>query len=55
MTLFGSGAVLGISCPWLGKKIYNLVMAIVYTAYTKMKNTEIVKTLKTKMKFERLR
>lgn len=40
MTLFGTGAVFGISVPWLGKSLYNLVLAIVYTGYSKLKNKD---------------
>lgn len=37
VTLFGSGFALGLSVPWLGKSLYNLTVAIVYTGYTKLK------------------
>jgi len=37
VTLFGTGAAFGLSVPWLGKSLYNLTVAIVYTGYAKLK------------------
>lgn len=37
VTLFGSGVGLGLSMPWLGKSLYNLIVAIIYTLNKKMK------------------
>jgi hypothetical protein len=37
MTLFGTGFAFGLSVPWLGKSLYNLTVAIVYTGYAKLK------------------
>lgn len=38
ITLFGTGSMLGLSVPWLGKSVYNLTLAIVYTGFVKMKS-----------------
>jgi len=40
MTLFGTGAVLGLSIPWLGKSVFNLTLAIVYTGYARLKGKD---------------
>jgi len=37
IALFGTGAAFGLSVPWLGKSLYNLTLAIVYTGYAKLK------------------
>jgi hypothetical protein len=37
VTLFGVGTVFGLSVPWLGKSLYNLGLALFYTAYAKLK------------------
>jgi len=37
VTLFGVGFVTGLSIPWLGKSVYNLGVALFYTAYAKVK------------------
>jgi len=37
VTLFGTGFAFGLSVPWLGKSLYNLTVAIVYTGYAKLK------------------
>lgn len=37
ITLFGTGSMLGLSVPWLGKSLYNLTLAIVYTGFIKAK------------------
>jgi len=37
LTLFGTGFAFGLSVPWLGKSIYNLTVAIIYTGYAKIK------------------
>jgi len=37
ITLFGTGFALGLSVPWLGKSLYNLTLAIIYTGYAKLK------------------
>jgi hypothetical protein len=50
VTLFGSGAALGLSMPWLGKKAYNLILAIFYTTYDKVKgNKDILKRVQRKL------
>jgi hypothetical protein len=57
ITLFGTGVVFGLSVPWLGKSLYNLILAIVYTGYARIKGKE-KKTLvgiQKKMKQMRLR
>lgn len=41
LSLFGTGAVMGLSVPWLGKSAYNLTLAIVYTAYYKLKKDDV--------------
>jgi len=40
ITLFGSGITLGLSAPWLGKTVLNMVLALVYTGlkYSKSDN-----------------
>ncbi|MBY9000982.1 MAG: hypothetical protein KGD64_08720 [Candidatus Heimdallarchaeota archaeon] len=60
LTLFGTGAVFGLSFPWLGKSLYNLTLAIVYTSYYKLKNDdvkykEMLRKFKRKMKTVKLR
>jgi hypothetical protein len=51
ITLFASGFV-GISFPWLGSSVYNLVLALIYTGYNnlmnkgKFKDREIVKKIR---------
>lgn len=57
--LFGTGAVFGLSLPWLGKTIYNLMLAIFYTIYFKYKNQnlsfkEIAEKIKKKLKIEKV-
>ena len=50
VTLFGSGAALGLSMPWLGKSSYNLMLAIFYTMYDKVKeNKDILSRIKRKI------
>ncbi len=41
ITLFGTGSMLGLSVPWLGKSMYNLVLAITYTGFTKLKDPAV--------------
>lgn len=41
ITLFGTGAAFGLSFPWLGKSLYNLTLAIVYTAYHKYRGNDV--------------
>ena len=60
IALFGSGTALGLSMPWLGKTAYNLTLAIVYTAYHKLKGhdrkfKDVVGRFKSKLKKERIR
>ena len=60
MTLFGTGAAFGLSIPWLGKSVYNLVLALVYTGYYKYKGDdkkykEMINKFKRKMKGKKLR
>jgi hypothetical protein len=56
MTLFGTGAVFGLSVPWLGKTMYNLILAIVYTGYAKIKGSEkkVLAVIHRKMKKAKL-
>lgn len=54
VTLFGSGVAFGLSMPWLGKTAYNLILAIFYTMYDKVKgNRDILKRLKRKLPLKR--
>lgn len=39
ISLFGTGFAFGLSVPWLGKSLYNLVLAIIYTSSKKMKES----------------
>jgi len=57
MTLFGTGAVFGLSVPWLGKTMYNFVLALVYTGYARIKGSEkkVLAGFQKKMKKMRLR
>lgn len=57
MTLFGTGAAFGLSVPWLGKSLYNLILAIVYTGYARIKGSEkkVLSNIHKKMKRARLR
>ncbi len=51
LTLFGSGFAFGLSFPWLGKSAYNLIVAIVYTGYAKIKgDKKKLNMMKRKMK-----
>lgn len=51
MTLFGTGFAFGLSVPWLGKSLYNLTLALVYTGYAKLKgDKKKVALLKKKMR-----
>jgi hypothetical protein len=59
ISLFGSGTLLGLSVPWLGRSVYNLVLAIIYTSYYKLskndkKYKEIVDKFKSRIKRERI-
>ena len=60
LTLFGTGAAFGLSFPWLGKSLYNLTMAIVYTSYYKFKKDDVkykgmLRKFKRKIKTVKLR
>jgi hypothetical protein len=60
LALFGTGSVIGLSLPWLGKTAYNLILAIVYTGYYKYKGNdkkykEMIDQFKKKMKREKLK
>lgn len=57
LALFGSGAAFGLSIPWLGKSLYNLISALVYTVYTKFKKGKhpVLKKMKQKLKKVRLK
>ena len=57
MTLFGTGAAFGLSVPWLGKSLYNLVLAITYTGYSHLrtKDKRVLDNIKRRMKKGRLR
>jgi hypothetical protein len=51
VTLFGTGFAFGLSVPWLGKSLYNLTLAIVYTGYAKLKgDKKKIAQLKKKMR-----
>lgn len=57
VALFGTGSILGISAPWLGKSLYNLVMAIMYTGYIKSKEVDLkrfAKKIRAKLKRKRI-
>jgi len=56
ITLFGTGSLLGLSVPWLGKSMYNLIAGLVYTAYTKVRDSDskLLTSLKSKIKFARV-
>lgn len=53
IALLGSG-MLGISAPWLGKTAYNLVLAISYTAFSKIKDIKIVANIRSKLKLGKI-
>ena len=55
VALFGSGAMFGLSVPWLGKTAYNLITAIFYTLFKKKKHKTLVTKLKKYIKLERYR
>jgi hypothetical protein len=60
LSLFGTGAAFGLSIPWLGKTVYNLVLALVYTAYYKYKGNdrkyrETINKMKKRMRGEKLK
>lgn len=61
ITLFGTGATLGLSVPWLGAKAYNLLLALVYTGYyrylgkDKRKYSEELKKLKSRIGLARIK
>lgn len=51
ITLFGTGAAFGLSVPWLGKSLYNLTLAVIYTGYAKLKgDKKKIAQLKKKMR-----
>jgi len=53
-TLFGTGSMLGLSVPWLGKSLYNLTLAIMYTGYVQSKEKDLKQfALKIKKKLKR--
>lgn len=57
MTLFGTGFAFGLSVPWLGKSLYNFILALVYTAYAKLKDPESkvkLRDFKRRLKGEKL-
>ena len=50
VSLFGTGVIFGLSIPWLGKTLYNLILAIFYTIYSKIKgDKDILQKVKNKM------
>jgi len=60
ITLFGTGSVFGLSIPWLGKSLYNLTAAIIYTVYYKLskndkKYKEMIAKFKSKIKMEKIK
>jgi hypothetical protein len=56
IALFGTGAAFGLSIPWLGKTTYNLLLAIVYTGYAKLKGEKhVLVNLKNRMLKMRLK
>ncbi len=56
ITLFGSGALFGLSIPWLGRSLYNLVLAIFYTIYNKIKeNKKTTDKIKRSLKIIKVR
>jgi len=57
ITLFGTGAAFGLSVPWLGKTAYNLVLALTYTAYARLKGSEkkVLMNIKSRIKKVRLK
>ena len=56
ITLFGTGSLLGLSVPWLGKSLYNFTVAIVYTGFIKSKKAGFnLSTIKSKIKTARLK
>lgn len=40
MALFGTGVGFGLSIPWLGKSVFNLTLAIIYTGYARLKGKD---------------
>ena len=57
VALFGTGAGFGLSVPWLGKSLYNLTLAIMYTGYVKSKEKDLkglVLKIKKKLKKKRI-
>lgn len=56
ITLFGTGVVFGLSIPWLGKTLYNLVLALIYTITAKLKKKDLNDELrKMKRKIQTMR
>lgn len=50
--LFGSG-FMGISVPWLGSNLANLVLALCYTAFKKLRlRNDLLQTIRKKFKFK---
>lgn len=50
LTLFGTGMFTGLSAPWLGKTIYNLILGITYTLFVKSKNSVAASNIKKYLK-----
>jgi hypothetical protein len=50
LTLFASGGL--ISVPWLGSSAYNVILALFYTGYSKLRDSDnrIVNMIKSKIK-----
>lgn len=59
IALFGTGVLFGISVPWLGRGIYNLILSLVYTISRKVKDkdkslNDSLKKIKNKIQTKRL-
>ena len=54
IALLGTGSLLGLSAPWLGKSSYNLIMGLSYTAFAKIKESALMAKIKKKLKFSKL-
>jgi hypothetical protein len=53
ITLFGVGNFMGISFPWLGKSVFNLMMGISYTGFVKLRDSNLANKIKKKLDLRR--
>lgn len=45
---------MGISFPWIGHNVLNLVLALIYTGFTKLKDSQMMKALKSHLELKKI-